>query len=207
MPKIKKFCAWLAASLWACAICAANTASASRQELLADLRHGGYVIVMRHASSPHDIPDAVHMNADNKNRERQLDEAGIKAAQAMGNALHRLGIPVGEVLSSPTYRALQTVKFAQLGRARSFPQLGDGGQSMQADNSGARAAWLQARAAKVPMNGTNTVIVTHFPNIMEAFGHSAAGLADGEALILKPDGHGGAALVARLKIDEWAMLG
>jgi hypothetical protein len=34
----------------------------------------------------------------------------------------------------------------------------------------------------------------------------AVGLADGEALILHPDGQGGAPIVARLKIDEWAGL-
>jgi len=58
----------------------------------------------------------------------------------------------------------------------------------------------------VPIDGKNRVIVTHFPNITEAFGQSAAGLADGEALILKPDGRGGVTVVTRLKIDEWAAL-
>jgi hypothetical protein len=45
---------------------------------------GGYVIVMRHASSPRDVPDKRHANADNVNLERQLDEAGRASATAMG---------------------------------------------------------------------------------------------------------------------------
>jgi phosphohistidine phosphatase SixA len=199
-------CISFASLLLACAMCLADDASAPRRELLTNLRHGGYVILMRHASSPREIPGPAHRNADNQNNERQLDESGVQTAQAMGDALPRLKIPIGQVLSSPTYRALQTVKFAKLGTATTFAELGDGGQSMQADNSGGRAAWLRSRAATLPLDGTNTIIVTHFPNIMEAFGQSAMSLADGEALILKPDGRGGSPIVTRLKIDEWSTL-
>ncbi len=206
MTSLKCCSGWFALFLLSYAICSGDGASTSRQELLKDLQHGGYVILMRHASSPRETPDAFHANADNTKNERQLDEMGIQSAQAMGDAFRRLKIPIGQVLSSPTYRALQTVKLARLGRAVAFSELGDDGQSMQADKSGGRAAWLLSRAAQVPLDGTNTVIVTHFPNIMEAFGQRAAGLADGEALILKPDGRGGAPFVTRLKIDEWAKL-
>jgi hypothetical protein len=50
---------------------------------------------------------------------------------------------IGQVLSSPTYRALETIKFAQLGKPTKYPQLGDDGQSMIVDKSGARGAWLR----------------------------------------------------------------
>ena len=205
MSHVRNLGGWSALLLLAGSICSAHSPP-SKQELLANLRHGGYVVLMRHASSPRETPDAAHVNADNTKRERQLDEMGIQSAQAMGNALHHLGIPIGQVLSSPTFRALQTVNFAQLGQATTFSELGDGGQSMQADKSGTRAAWLVSRAAQMPLDGANTVIITHFPNIMEAFSQSAAGLADGEALVIKPDGRGGAPVVARLKIDEWETL-
>jgi hypothetical protein len=56
------------------------------------------------------------------------------------------------------------------------------------------------------MAGTNTIIVTHFPNVNEAFAKDAAGLADGEALVFRPDGHGGAPIIARIKIEEWSQL-
>ena len=40
-----------------------------------------------------------------------------------------------------------------------------------------------------------------------AFPQSTAGLAEGEALVFGSDGKGGAALVARVEIEEWpAML-
>ena len=174
--------------------------------MAAALRTGGYVILMRHASSPRNPPDAATTIGDNSNLERQLDEAGRSSARALGEAFRQLHIPIGQVLSSPTYRALETIKIAQLGKPTTYPQLGDGGQSMIADKSGARGAWLRLKAAESPAEGKNTLIVTHFPNILEAYATEAAGLADGEALILHPDGRGSAMLVAWVKIDEWAHL-
>jgi phosphohistidine phosphatase SixA len=185
---------------------ASHSASVYGQNLAAELRTGGYVILMRHASSPRKPPDAATADADNSNVERQLDEAGRSSARAWGEAFRQLHIPIGQVLSSPTYRALETIKFAQLGKPTTYPQLGDGGQSMIADKSGARGAWLRSKAAETPAVGTNTLIVTHFPNILEAYPTAAVGLADGEALILHPDGRGAAMLVARVKTDEWAHL-
>jgi hypothetical protein len=180
--------------------------SVSGQSLAAAMRAGGYVILMRHASSPRDPPGTGTANTDNPNLERQLDQTGRSSAIALGESLRQLRIPIGQVLSSPTYRALETIRFAQLGPATPIVQLGDAGQSMIPDKSGARGAWLRAKSAEPPAAGKNTLIVTQFPNIMEAYPQESAGLADGEALILHPDGHGAAAFVARVKIDEWAHL-
>lgn len=174
------------------------------RDLVSALRSGGYVILMRHASSPVARPDRAAAHADNVQRERQLDEGGRASAQAMGAALRRLKIPVGQILSSPAYRALETLRAAQLGPAQTVPELSDGGESMRRDDTGQRGPWLHAHVAALAPSGTNTVIVTHFPNIREAFPEESTALDDGEALILKPDGHGGVALLARVKINDWA---
>jgi phosphohistidine phosphatase SixA len=173
--------------------------------LLKALRRGGYVIVMRHASSPAEPPSKQTAEPDNVNAERQLDENGRTSAAGMGNALRDLKIPIGEVLSSPTYRALETVRLAQFGAPRIVPELGDNGQSMQASTE-AQTAWLQKRVTQFPAPGANTLLVTHLPDINRAFPQYSAGLADGEALIFGPNGNGGAALVARVKIDQWRTL-
>ena len=174
------------------------------EALVKALRQGGYVIVMRHTSSPREAPDKKTANADNLKIERQLDEEGRATAIAMGKALRELKIPVGSVLSSPTYRALETVRYAQLGNPQTYPELGDNGQSMQGGTA-AQAAWLQKRVTQFP-TGTNTIIVTHFPNMTGAFPKLAAGVEDGEALVFGSDGKGGAALVARIKIEEWSAM-
>jgi phosphohistidine phosphatase SixA len=174
------------------------------EALVKALRQGGYVIVMRHASSPREAPDAKTANADNINRERQLDEQGRATAVAMGTALRELKIPIGDILSSPTYRALETVRLAQLGKPTPVTELGDGGRGMQTSTE-AQAAWLRNRVAQFPVK-TNTLVVTHFPNMSGAFPQFTKDLMDGEALVFGPDGKGGAALVGRVRIDEWPHL-
>lgn len=172
--------------------------------LVRALERGGYVVVMRHASSPSEPPAKDSADAENTRDERQLDEKGRTTATAMGKALHDLKIPLGEVLSSPTYRALETVRYAQLGTARTYSELGDNGKSMQGGTE-AQAHWLQHKITQLP-SGTNTFIVTHNPNIMMAFPLLGSALADGEALVFGPDGKGGTIVVARIKIEEWPSL-
>jgi phosphohistidine phosphatase SixA len=173
----------------------------SNETLVKTLQRGGYIIVMRHASSPREVPDKQTANPDNVKPERQLDAEGRASATAMGKALRELKIPIGDVLSSPTYRALETVRYAQFGNPQPYEELGDNGRSMQGGTA-AQAAWLQKKVSQFPM-GTNTIIVTHLPNLTGAFPQLASGLADGEALIFGSDGKGGVTLVARVRIEEW----
>jgi phosphohistidine phosphatase SixA len=174
--------------------------------LINSLRKGGYVIVMRHPSSPFTVPDKAQADPGNTKLERQLDDAGRKTAQEMGEAFRRLHIPVGEVLSSPTYRAVESVRLAKFGQAKTLAQLDDGGQSMQSNADDERSTWLRKKVTESPRKGTNTVIVTHTPNLTGAFGQDAAGVAAGEALIFHPTGKPQADLVTRIKIEEWPKL-
>lgn len=170
--------------------------------LVTALRQGGFVIVMRHASSPATPPDREHANSDNVKLERQLDEAGRAGATAMGKALRELKIPIGSVLTSPTYRALETVRYAGLSNPQAHDELGDGGQSMQAAGE-AQADFLRKAAANRPAARTNTLIVTHLPNITRAFPDWQPAPADGESVILRPNGYGQAQVVGRIRIEEW----
>jgi phosphohistidine phosphatase SixA len=175
---------------------AAYAQAPSGEALVEALRGGGYVLVMRHAQSPRQTPDEDAAAPGNDNLERQLDQTGRASAAAMGDALRMFDIPIGEVLSSPTFRALETVRHAQLGQAQSVNELGDRGEED-------RAAWLRDRAAAALQAGTNTIMVTHAPNVAGAFGEQASGMADGETLIVRPDGAGGIDVVARVKIEDW----
>jgi phosphohistidine phosphatase SixA len=168
--------------------------------LVKSLQGGGYVIVMRHASSPRDVPPKP--NPDNVPPERQLDEKGRSTTTAMGDALRRLKIPVGEALTSPTYRARETARLARLPNPRSATELGEGPQSMQGAVAPAQTEWLQRKVKEFP-KGTNTVLVTHVPNITAAFPGETPAAVEGEAFVFGPDGKGGARLVGRIKIEEW----
>jgi hypothetical protein len=187
---------------------AAGTAQADTMAgtgLVTALRQGGYVLLMRHASSPATPPTAASAESDNTRLERQLDETGRSSAQAMGSAIKTLGVPVGEVWSSPTYRAMETVRLASLPNPTIAVELGDGGQSMHAVARD-QTVWLHAKLAEKPRAGTNTIIVTQYPNIQDAFGPNSSGLTDGEALIVRPGGAGADEIVGRVKIAEWSTL-
>jgi phosphohistidine phosphatase SixA len=177
----------------------------SGSALVNALQHGGYVLVVRHASSPRQAPDKQSANADNVSLERELDEHGRETAVSMGKALRTLKIPIGEVLASPTYRAMETVRLAQFPNPRPQAELGDGGQSMRGV-AAPQSTWLKEKVKQLP-RATNTILVTHFPNMSSAFPESTSGLEDGETLVFGSDGRGGSAVVARIKIEEWPALG
>ena len=122
----------------------------------------------------------------------------------MGEAIRTLRIPIGKVLTSPTYRAMETVRLARLGSPTVVNDLGDGGQSMQGITE-AQAAWLRSRVTETPRSG-NTILVTHQPNLSRAFPDWGSSVADGETVILQPDGKGGSAVLGRIPIEEWSRL-
>ncbi len=173
--------------------------------LVEALRHGGYNILMRHASAPAMPPNRATADLDNTALERQLDQNGRDTARAMGTALKKLNIPIGDILCSPTYRARETVLILAGSTCITVQQLGDGGQSMQPELVTQWADWLKDKIAERPEMGKNRLIVTHAPNIMAAFGDDAQGLADGEALVFQPSGTL-FRLVARVKIQDWPRL-
>lgn len=163
------------------------------------LRAGGLVIVMRHASSPRDLPDAATAQADNVNRERQLDAQGRREAEAMGTALRRLGIPIDTVESSPAYRAVETARLAGFADIATVAELSNEG--MQAAGA-RRGEWLRERVLRGADSG-NALLITHGPNVNAAFPEYAQGMEEGEALILDPRGAEAPRLVARATIGAW----
>jgi phosphohistidine phosphatase SixA len=176
----------------------------SPNELVRAIQSGGCVLVMRHASSPREAPAKGLANSDNTKLERQLDEAGRRGATAMGEALRALRIPIGIVLTSPTYRAMETVRLARLDSPTIVNELGDGGQSMQGASE-TQAAWLRTKVTEVPRSG-NTVLVTHQPNLSRAFPDWGSTVLDGETVIIRPDGKGGIRVIGRIEIDDWSRL-
>jgi phosphohistidine phosphatase SixA len=190
------------AALLALASATADAQPLAGPDLIKALRGGGYVLLIRHARSPQAAPSADEADPGNPAHERQLDAAGQSAATRMGEAFRTLRLPIGEVWSSPAYRALQTVRLAGLPAPKIAPELGDGGASMRA-TSRDQAAWLQAKVATPPKPATDNVIVTHLPDITAAYAAAASGLADGEALVFHPDGRGPPAPVARIRIEDW----
>jgi phosphohistidine phosphatase SixA len=182
----------------------AHAQERSFNELVKELQGGGYVLLMRHASSPREAPSKEIANPDNANLERQLDEAGRQGATAMGEAIRVLRIPIGIVLTSPTYRAMETVRLARFESPIVATELGDGGQSMQGITD-AQASWLRTKVTEVPRSG-NILLVTHQPNLSRAFPDWGSGVEDGETVVIRPDGKGGISVVGRIRIADWSQM-
>jgi hypothetical protein len=74
-----------------------------------------------------------------------------------------------------------------------------------ADND-RRAEAFRKLVSVAPPAGSNLVIVTHKPNIVDAFGKEWDDVRECDASVFKPDGGGGYKLVVRIPVDEWGKL-
>ncbi|HXS27805.1 MAG TPA: histidine phosphatase family protein [Steroidobacteraceae bacterium] len=185
---------------------AADAASLSAAQIVERLRAGGCVLVMRHAQSPFAVPDARTAKTDNPHRERQLDEKGEADARAFGAALRALRIRIGPIYSSPAYRARETVRLAGIGEPKIVEQLSESRHGMSGAAERPQTEWLHRAVSKSPPAGSNTLIVTHTPNIVGAFGNSAAGIKAGESLVFEPDRATGTRLLGRITVEDLQQL-
>jgi phosphohistidine phosphatase SixA len=174
----------------------------SDAELASMLRAGGYVIVIRHGATNDDQADTDPLHPDNIAQQRQLASKGEQAAKALGSAIKQIGVPVGKVISSQFNRAYQTARLAGLESAEKSADVSEGGLVVSTNENRRRAAALRKLVSTPPQPGTNTIVVTHRPNLMDAFGKDWFDVKEGETTIFKPDGSG-FSVAARFEIDQW----
>jgi len=170
------------------------------------LRAGGLVIVLRHGATHADQADTNPLDPKDVTHQRQLNDAGRAAAKAMGDALHALKVPVGQVQTSTFQRAVETGTLLGYGAVTPTADIAEGGLVVSPNENNRRAAALKKLAATAPPAGGNVILVTHKPNIMDAFGKDWFDVREGEASVFRPDGKGGFALVGRVKAADWPQL-
>ena len=175
-------------------------------EAVKALRGGGHVIVFRHGATHADQADTDPLNPANIEKQRQLNDQGRALARQIGEAMRKLNIPVGQVVTSQFNRAVETGTLLGFGAVTSTADIAEGGLVVSPNENSRRAAALKKLAATVPPAGTNVVLVTHKPNILDAFGKDWFEVREGEASIFKPDGSGGAKFVARVQAADWSKL-
>jgi broad specificity phosphatase PhoE len=191
----------LLALLWSFAVSAQSAA-----DVVSALRAGGNVIVVRHGATFADQADTNPLDPKDTAHQRQLNDAGKAAAKAMGDALRALKVPVGQVTTSQFQRAVDTGTLLGFGAVTSTADISEGGLVVPPNENDRRAGALKKLAATPPPAGTNVILVTHKPNILDAFGKDWFNVREGEASIFKPDGKGGFTLVARVQAAEWPKL-
>lgn len=168
------------------------------------LRAGGYVIMFRHGATHADQADTDPLNLDDVAKQRQLNDAGRADARAVGEAFKAAEIPIGKSYSSRFQRAVETARLIGAKEPQATLDLTEGGLVVSPNENNRRAQALRALVGSAPDPGTNTLIVTHKPNILDAFGKDWFDIKEGEASIFKPDANGKYVLVARVQIGQWA---
>jgi phosphohistidine phosphatase SixA len=175
-----------------------------------DLKHGGFVVVFRHgktnaiSGSPEDKSP---LDLANCSDQAMLSEAGQDQARSVGRAFASAGIPVGNVLASGYCRAIEMARLA-FGHVetsdalllRNFVPVAGAPVPPPWPK---RVEMMKKLIATAPEAPTNTILITHFPNVNSALGVQ---IDFGDAVIVKPDGQGGARLIARIFASEWPSL-
>src|SRR4030081_945590 len=82
----------------------------------------------------------------------------------------------------------------------------EGGLVVTPNENNLRAAAFRKLVGVPPMAGSNVVIVSHKPNIVDAFGKDWFDVREGEASVFKPDGNGGYNVIVRIQANEWGKL-
>lgn len=157
-------------------------------DLVAELRQGGLVVVTRHGATHADQADTDPLNVGkpgNEARQRRLNDAGRTTARAWNDAIKRLGIPVGQVFSSQFERAYETARLP-FGEPALTADLTEGGLVVSPNENNRRAAGFRKMAGTAPNPGTNTFMVTHRPNVLDAFGCDLFDMREGESGIFRP---------------------
>ena len=179
--------------------------AADDNELVKSLRAGGLVIVVRHGATFADQADTDPFNFDNIAAQRNLNDKGKALATAFGGAFRQIGIPIGKVYTSKFNRAYETALLAGFKGIEKTADLTEGGLVVSPNENSRRAEAFRKMLSVTPQAGTNTILITHKPNIVEALGKDWFEVKEGEASVFHPE-NGSYKLVARVQMDEWSRI-
>jgi broad specificity phosphatase PhoE len=200
---MKRGAIWFGAFFACLSSFGAAAQGADMQALVGAVKQGGYVIVLRHGATNRDQADTDPLNFDNVVKQRVLSTQGREQAKQLGEAFKALQIRFGQVYTSKFNRAVETGRLATELDVISTPDVTEGGLVVTPIENDRRTEALRKLTATPPAPGTNTLIVTHKPNILDAFGKDWFEVKEGEASVFKPDGAGKAVLVARVQLVDW----
>jgi broad specificity phosphatase PhoE len=181
---------------------AVPSAYAEDKDIAQALRAGDLVIVVRHGATFPDQADTDPFNLDNIAAQRNLNDKGKALAKAFGEALRQAGVPVGKVYTSKFNRAYETAVIAGFKDIEKTTDLTEGGLVVSPNENNRRAEAFRKMLASAPKAHTNTILITHQPNIIAALGKDWFDVKEGEASIFRP-ANGAYTLVARVQMDEW----
>jgi phosphohistidine phosphatase SixA len=181
---------------------ASGAAAAENRDIAQALRNGGYVIVVRHGATFPDQADTDPLNFANVAAQRNLNDSGKALAKSFGDAIRHVGIPVGKVYTSKYNRAYETAVIADFKDIEKTADLTEGGLVVSPNENTRRIEAFRKMLGTSPTPGTNTILITHKPNIVDGLGKDWFDVKEGEASVFRHENNG-YALVARIPMDAW----
>ena len=151
--------AYLCACLALLSLPASGQSAPAQSEWLKALRDGGYVIIFRHGATYQDQADTDPLNPKNVLKQRQLNDEGRALAKTIGESLHKLRIPVGQVHTSLFQRAIDTGALMGFGDVKVSADYTEGGLVVTPIENNRRTAALRKMAGTMPPAGTNVIVV------------------------------------------------
>jgi hypothetical protein len=160
------------------------------------LRAGGLTLYFRHTATDFSQNDSRMGAYDECATQRNLSDEGRTQAREIGEAIRKLGLPVGEVIASPFCRTMETGRI-MFGRAT--PSTAVRGYE-GTDNTKADYSRLTALLASAPKPGELRIITSHGNPFRAIAGPPH--LEEGEAAVLRSAGTD-FVVVARIKRADW----
>ena len=171
-------------------------------EFIAGLKKGGHVIYIRHTTTDVSKTDQNREDLSDWSKQRNLSEKGRKEAVGIGLAMRALAVPLGDIVSSPYCRCIETGKLAfgkvQISKDLAFSVAEDKKDAEQLAKS------LKAMLGTKPSGQTNTVLISHSGNLQDAA--QLFPKPEGVTMIFKPQGNGAYEFVQRVEAQQWLQL-
>lgn len=179
----------------------------SGRPLLDELKRGGFVLYFRHFHTDHtkwhvDPIQPKHGEMSVKDfratcdQQRSLTAFGRRRATDAGALMKQLGIPIGEVFSSPYCRAVESATLL-VGRVPDDTpyELVNGGGALTYEKM---AKNVRPYLGRIPKPGTNTILVAHRTQMDDT-----RFIEEGECFVLEPLGEGKFNLVGTIYDSDW----
>ncbi len=153
---------------------------AAEDPLWAQLKKGGYIILMRNTVVDEGLGDPKGYKVADCATQLNLNEKSRAEAKKIGEEFKKRKIPIKQVLTSALCRTKETAQLA-FGKADVWEPLNSFYD--KPDRKSEQTRMLHQRMENVPTDGTNLVLVTHGYNIVSATGLNPD---PGDMLIITP---------------------
>ena len=175
-----------------------GTSLLSGRRLIQELQKGGYVIYLRHTATEQKIEQWDDIDLLDCSTQRNLSEQGRQQGLRIGVAFSSLGIKLTKVVTSPFCRCIETgrIAFGTVEISSDLLFIPGRDQILEA----ALGKMLGTR----PLDGTNTMLVSHGSNLIDTTGIDLK--PEGAAVIFKPEENGSYSYVATVLPEGWDYL-